>query len=41
MHEEIVSWLNPKEWCRRCAVSQKFHEASESDENWVTFLPPD
>ena len=38
---EIVSWLNPKEWCRKCAVSQKFREASEFDENWVTFLPPD
>ena len=24
---EIVSWLNPKEWCKGCAVSQKFREA--------------
>ena len=24
---EIVLRLNPKEWCRGCAVSQKFHEA--------------
>ncbi|XP_075650337.1 putative F-box protein PP2-B12 [Castanea sativa] len=38
---EIVSRLNPKEWCRGCAVSQKFREACESDENWVRFLPPD
>nr|XP_023928908.1 putative F-box protein PP2-B12 [Quercus suber] len=38
---EIVSRLNPKEWCRGCAVSQTFREACESDENWVTFLPPD
>lgn len=38
---EIVSRLNPKQWCRGCAVSQKFSEASESDENWVRFLPPD
>ena len=38
---EIVSQLNPKEWCRGCAVSQKFHKASEFDENWVTFLPLD
>ncbi|XP_030958999.1 F-box protein PP2-B10-like [Quercus lobata] len=38
---EIVSLLNPKEWGRGCAVSRKFREASESDENWVRFLPPD
>ena len=38
---EIVSQLNPKEWCRGCAVSQTFREACESNENWVTFLPPD
>ena len=38
---EIVSWLNPKEWCKGCAVSQKSLEACESNENWVTFLPLD
>ena len=38
---EIVSRLNPKEWCKGCAVSQKFREACEYDENWVTFLPLD
>lgn len=24
---EIILQLNPKEWCRGCAVSQKFREA--------------
>ena len=30
---EIVSQLNPKEWCRGCAVLQKFRKASKFNEN--------
>ena len=31
---EMVSRLNPKEWCKGCAVSQKFHD----DCGWSSYV---